>query len=1340
MRVRAPDDAGNTETPSSRTFTYDRRRAADDDRLEPGRPDRAPPRRASTSPSSEGSSTFECRIDGGAWGACTSPKSYTGLADGSHTFDVRATDVAGNTDGSPASFTWLVDTTAPSSTDRPSPPPRASYTAAEWNAGCATAGLCGTYADGSGSGVAEVEVSIRRGSGQLLERLRLLERRPRSGTTPRSPPATGRTTSTPRTSPPTATTPCACARSTSVGNAEAASSRTFSFDATAPTGSLTAPADGAALRGASVTVSSDSADAGSGVDSAEFQRRPAGGGAWTTIDTDTTSPYSASWNTTPLTDGDYDLRVITTDEAGNTFTSATRTVTVDNAAPSTATLDVLPAAIRNGQELTGSGADATSGVDSLTYLYCAGTSCTPSTLIGSSTTGPSYNVTWSGQPADGDVRVLARVSDRAGNTLDSAIQDVLVDNTSPTGALTAPADGATLGGASVTVSSDSADAGSGVDSAEFQRRPAGGGAWTTIDTDTTSPYSASWNTTPLTDGDYDLRVITTDEAGNTFTSATRTVTVDNAAPSVTITAPTGFVNAAAPDPFTVTATTPDGDVQAVELFSCSNASSNCASGSWVSLGVDGSAPYSASWPVDSDGNRALRAVATDGAGNTGSDVVNVTVDRTSPTGALTAPADGALVTASIAVSSDSTDAGSGVDSAEFQRRPAGGGAWTTIDTDTTSPYSASWNTTPLTDGDYDLRVITTDEAGNTFTSATRTVTVDNSAPSAPVVTLSESSPFAYANGTEIFLNTDETGSYDVEATSADPHSGIGKIRFPGPTDDFSSPYQASYGFNDLAGAQAVTAFNGVGLTASTPFTVTPDTAEPAGGSVGYPDGFDADGDVTITVDAGTDALSGVAAASAVLERRTVALSDGACDPFAGAWSAVTSPDMVASGLCAQYRYRVSDRVGNQATYTSANVVKVDLVNPGAPALALVESSPFAHVVGTEIFVNTGEAGTYDVEASTSDAVSGIAKVVFPGGVEDTSAPYAAGYDFDDLLGTQTVTAHDRAGNTASSDFDVTEDVTDPSTTDDTGTIGSAWQTAPVTITLTPTDGLSGVAATYYTIDGSVPTTSSDEGTSIDLTADGVYTIRYFSVDNVGNVEPVRTGVRHDPDRSDESGRARDHARRVEPVRTRERKRDLRQHEPDRQLRRLGDELRRGIGDRKDHLPRRHRRHDEPVLDDLRPRRPVRLADRDRARRRGQHGERHVHGHPRHRGSDRRLRRLSGRLRRRRRRHDHGGRRHGRALRRERGFGRSRAPHLRAVRRHVRPVRGRLERGDKPGHGARLDLRPVPLPRLRPRRQPGDLHAADQHGEGRPLGPADDHRLGARRSVQRCFPQLHVLVE
>ncbi|MCK5908694.1 MAG: IPT/TIG domain-containing protein, partial [Caulobacter sp.] len=57
------------------------------------------------------SGTAECAIDGGAFSACTSPRSYTGLADGSHTFQVKA--VNSGVYSSAASYSWTVDTTAP---------------------------------------------------------------------------------------------------------------------------------------------------------------------------------------------------------------------------------------------------------------------------------------------------------------------------------------------------------------------------------------------------------------------------------------------------------------------------------------------------------------------------------------------------------------------------------------------------------------------------------------------------------------------------------------------------------------------------------------------------------------------------------------------------------------------------------------------------------------------------------------------------------------------------------------------------------------------------------------------------------------------------------------------------------------------------------------------------------------------------------------------------------------------------------------------------------------------------------------------------------------------------
>ena len=56
---------------------------------------------------SEPGSTFECRLDGADWEACTSPRDVK-VKKGKHTFEVRATDAAGNTDPTPATQSWTV--------------------------------------------------------------------------------------------------------------------------------------------------------------------------------------------------------------------------------------------------------------------------------------------------------------------------------------------------------------------------------------------------------------------------------------------------------------------------------------------------------------------------------------------------------------------------------------------------------------------------------------------------------------------------------------------------------------------------------------------------------------------------------------------------------------------------------------------------------------------------------------------------------------------------------------------------------------------------------------------------------------------------------------------------------------------------------------------------------------------------------------------------------------------------------------------------------------------------------------------------------------------------------
>jgi DNA-directed RNA polymerase specialized sigma24 family protein len=112
FRVRAVDAAGNTDpTPAMREWDVDVK---------------APATKLTESPdefsnggdrfefsSSETHSSFECKLDDGAYAACSSPRAYPRLDDGAHRFRVRAIDRAGNSDPSPASLKWTVDTNPP---------------------------------------------------------------------------------------------------------------------------------------------------------------------------------------------------------------------------------------------------------------------------------------------------------------------------------------------------------------------------------------------------------------------------------------------------------------------------------------------------------------------------------------------------------------------------------------------------------------------------------------------------------------------------------------------------------------------------------------------------------------------------------------------------------------------------------------------------------------------------------------------------------------------------------------------------------------------------------------------------------------------------------------------------------------------------------------------------------------------------------------------------------------------------------------------------------------------------------------------------------------------------
>ena len=149
FQVRATDEAGNTSAPVSRTWTVDTEPPVVTIESGPSGTTKATTATFTFSATDPGSpvTTVECKLDTGAFEACTSPttQEYTALPDGSHTFQVRATDEAGNT-SDPASRTWTVSTEGPEITFTSAPPAKTNST---------TAAFAFEFSDSTGDIVAE---------------------------------------------------------------------------------------------------------------------------------------------------------------------------------------------------------------------------------------------------------------------------------------------------------------------------------------------------------------------------------------------------------------------------------------------------------------------------------------------------------------------------------------------------------------------------------------------------------------------------------------------------------------------------------------------------------------------------------------------------------------------------------------------------------------------------------------------------------------------------------------------------------------------------------------------------------------------------------------------------------------------------------------------------------------------------------------------------------------------------------------------------------------------------------------------------------------------------------
>ncbi len=672
-------------------------------------------------------STFQCKLDGGAYSPCSSPKQYTGLGQGSHTLIARAVNSNGDVDQTPTSYTWTIDTTTP--TVSISDGPSGTESSADASFQFATDDASAALECKLDSGIFEDCASPKPYTGL----------------------ADGSHTFTVRATDP-------------AGNAVTAS-RTWTVDTTAPVTTLNAtPPDPTTSPAASFEFALDDpdADAECSLDGGEFE------------------PCSSPADYLTLSEGNHTFQVRGVDAVGNIGNTESYTWTVDFTA-STVTIDSGPPVLTNEDEaefdftvddpsatvecqldggffsactspqaysdlsdgqhtFTVRATDAASNVASDSHTWTIDTAA-PATTISdgpagiTSATAAEFQFSSvdptaefecrldSSQPQDfspcdspkdytglsnGSHTFEVRATDEAGNVGGAVSRTWTVDTLAPTASITAK---------------PSANTNETTAQLSFSSTEAGSTFLCRIDSSSQADYLAcggpgingSKAYTDLGEGPHSFDVIAVDPAGNPSPAASHSWAIDTTAPTVTIDqAPERRSNLSTAG-FTFSASEPGS------AFQCRDDSDSAAFVSCTS-------PRSRTNLVD--GPHSFDVRARDAVGNVGPVTSYLwTSDVTPPTVTFdSGPANGALTN-----STSVSFAFHANEEAERECRLAGPGIAAPQfgpcdEQDPIHPTDSAFARSGLADGTYTLTVKATDAVGH-VTNASRSWTIDATAPS-----------------------------------------------------------------------------------------------------------------------------------------------------------------------------------------------------------------------------------------------------------------------------------------------------------------------------------------------------------------------------------------------------------------------------------------------------------------------------------------------------------------------------------------------------------------------------------------------------------------------------------
>ncbi|HEV2999390.1 MAG TPA: Ig-like domain repeat protein [Solirubrobacteraceae bacterium] len=856
--VRAVDPDSATSSASS-TYTLDTTAPAAPT-IDSGPPAQSANPTAMWAFTGEGGALHSCRVDradGTAvsdWGLCTSPVSYdlSGEPDGAYTFRVYSTDMAGNS-GAESTHAFTLDRAAPAAPSiTGAPPASGNGSAPAWS-----------FTHEAGASAA---CRLERGATVV-----------------------------------SAWGPCASPRSFDL-SAEPEGAYTFRVRATDAAGNQGAEATGSYTldRTAPAAPSITGGPTGASNDAAPQYSftAEAGAAAECRLDRGATvvsdwascsSPRSYALGAQP--DGSYTFRVRATDAATNTGPEATRTYTLDRAAPAAPAITGGPPA---------SSADA---APSFSFTHEAGATATCRMTRGATVVSDwapcaspkGYDLA---AEADGAYTFSVRATDAAGNTGTAATRNYTLDRVEPV----AP----TITGRPAAVSNDETPTWTftaSFDVVKYRCRLERGATVVSDYTVCTSPQTYDLSGQP--DGTYTFKVRGSDDAANESTETSDTFTLDRAAPAApAITGgPTGDSQNATPS-YAFTA-------EAGAATACRVDRGGTVVSDWGPC----VSPRSYDLTLQPDGAYTFRVRATDVAGNTGAEGTRTyTLDRT-------APAAPAITSGPPADSNDDTPVYSFAAEAgtTFACRLERGATAVSDWAPCTTP--AGYDLSGEVDASYTFRVRATDAAGNQGPEATRAYALDRQPPPAPSLTstpgadTNDDTPswgFAAAGGTATACRL-ERG-----ATVVSDWSACASPR----TYDLSAQPQGAYTFR----VRATDAAGNTGADAA--HTTTLDRTAPAAPAItGGPLLSTADPTPAFgfTHEAG-------AAAACRLERGATVVSD---------WSACSSPRGYDLGAEADGAYRFRVRATDAAGNTGADATRDFTLDRQAPSQPAITARPAA---------------------------------------------------------------------------------------------------------------------------------------------------------------------------------------------------------------------------------------------------------------------------------------------------------------------------------------------------------------------------------------------------------------